>query len=225
MRRPRSTTGCQAMILKLQEALIIPLLNTTPKHAVPLPCSRTLDAYIPYRPELILPWPIRPANFVFNGTTYVTDVTLGLARGHLFVEILPSSQGLHSCVHLRVTLSTVEQLYIRIFIPSEQAFSYGPHSFRDVCMAKLNAIYKPFSSSRHKFQTGICLNRVFQLPVILHGSSPISFSPTFCSNFSVHVTLGKRRGDWAGVGFLTGNKAADVVGHCALKSVIRSRSR
>ena len=123
--------------------------------------------------------------------------------------------------------------YVHIFRAS---IFLRPYSFRDVCMAKLSATYKPFSSPRHKFQKGISLNKVFQLPVILHGSSPISFSPRFCSNFSVYVTMGKRfkysvccgwRGGrrWAGVGFLTDNKAADAVGHFALKSVIRSRSR
>jgi hypothetical protein len=49
------------------------------------------------------------------------------------------------------------------------------HQRRQGRMTKLSAIYKSFSSSRDKFQTGISLNRVFQLPVILHGSSPISF--------------------------------------------------
>jgi len=32
-------------------------------------------------------------------------------------------------------------------------------------------------------------------------------------------------GRWAGVGFLTGNRAAEAVDHFVLKSVIRSRSR
>jgi hypothetical protein len=88
-------------------------------------------------------------------------------------------------------------------------------------MAKISAIYKPFSSSRNKFQTGISLNRVFHLPEILHGSSPISFhrnsAAIFLSMYGGEIgsnILLVEGGRWGG-GFLTDNEAADAVGHCA----------